>query len=238
MPTSLEPLDVQAGLYPDGVGKFNEYDLVPGVCILPVAEDPPTSASELRDYSPVIVARLHAPYRIRRVRYDAKKDNNPPVGIPAPDDAGKFVFVGGTISVQTRVNSSLVNYDWNVGAEYLFVENCVSRVEDGFVLGSSMVPPAMAQENAQTVGGNVFAPAGSLSVGAIGAALGTSGPQGAIVSAGVDAKTGYRMAQTINFFGRWGYNQDSFLPGEFFNDRIVNGDLNVQPTTAELRSGG
>lgn len=227
MTSQRRPLDVQSGGYPGGVGKANEYVLCPGVCVLPLAEVPPTDEEELKTYSPVITAQLHAPYRIRRVEYDSKKVNNPPAGIPSPSDAGAFVFLGGTLGVVTTLNTSLVNYDWSVVTEYSFVENCVSRVEDGFVLGSFQAPSQSSAENAGAQGFPLFGPpsyAGNALVGAI-------------RQAGNDALTGYKMSLSINFYGTWGYNQDAYLPGNFFNNALVNADLNTQPVTEELRTG-
>jgi hypothetical protein len=79
----------QAGrdLYQGGQGVLNEYAFDPGVCVLPVAEDDPGGA----DWSPVVVCRLHAPFRTRKTRYDSQKQQNPPV-VPTPADTGAFVF--------------------------------------------------------------------------------------------------------------------------------------------------
>lgn len=221
MPTVRpKPLDAQPDLYENGIGKFNEYRLEPGVCILPLAQEPPTNQSELADWSPVVELHLHAPYRVRRVRYISDKVNNPPV-LPSPTSQGAFIFTGGTLSIVTALNTSLANFNWTVDADYEFVENCVSRIQDGFVLGSYQVPMAMAKENARDLGLNLFSPPGqSASTGGI----------GAVAQAGLDARTGYLMGEQINFYASWGYNQDAFLPGTLFNDRIVNGDLSIQNT--------
>lgn len=241
-----EPLDQQAGLYPDGIGKANGYTFRPGTCVLPLAEDPPTDPEELKNWSPVAVLRLHAPYRERRVSYGSTKVNNPPAGIPAPASQGAFVFLGGDLSVTTVLNASLANFDWTVATDYRFVENCVSRVEDGFVLGSYQVPTVMAQQNAQLeTGADVFGPvpAGNAVAGPASgqgsAAQKVLVSPGAVGYAGVDAQTGFAMGAGIDFYGTgWGYNCDAFLPGEFFNPRLVNSDLCPQDQTTTLTTGG
>lgn len=222
------PIDAQAGLHPRGVGKINEYTFCPGVCVLPLAEDPPTDETELRTYSPVLTAKLHAPFRIRKVVYDTDKVNNPVVGIPAPSDAGAFVFLGGSMAVATVLNTSLVNFDWKIATEYSFVENCASRTQDGFVLGSSPVPVQSSVDNANSVGLSIGQPASTLPV------------PGAIARAGNDAKAGYFMATNVqnNLYGTWGYNQDSYLPGCVFNTAIVNSDLNTQPISQSGSGSG
>lgn len=240
-----EPLDQQAGLYPVGIGKINEYTLHPGVCVLPLAEDPPTNPTELGNWSPVVVLRLHASYRQRRVVYRSNKTNNPPAGIPSPASQGAFVFVGGEIGVTTALNSSMTNFDWTVVTEYDFVENCVSRVEDGFVLGSYQVPTTMSAQNAQMeTGTDVFGPppAGDAVPGPMsgqGQRAKVLISPGAVGYAGVDAQTGFVMGASIDFYGSgWGYNCDAFLPGEFFNPRLVNSDLCTQEQIATLTTGG
>lgn len=205
--------DVQAPLYKNGADVKNEYEMDPGVCVLPIAQDPPTSAGELSTWSPVVVLRLHAPYRIRKVRYDITKTNNPPI-LPSPQDAGKFVFVGGSIEFSTAANGTLVNYDWSTVAQYTYIEDCVSRVQDGFVLGR--VP-----WNDPTAGTN-----------AIYYGQGPNPQIGAVSQAGVDALAGYNMGISLLTgisSGAWGYNQDSFFPGTLFNDQFVNGG----PTSAQ-----
>lgn len=212
-----QPLEVQTDLYPQGAAGHNSYTFEPGVCVLPLAEEPPTSPGELANWSPVVVLQLHAPYRVRRYEYSAKKENNPPI-IPAPGNVGKFVFTGGSLTVlQPALNTTLTNYDWSVGAVYEYVENCVSRIQDGFVLGAPPYPLVTDVENAQSVGLSVFS------------ASSPSAPSlGAVSQAGVDAVVGYRMGQGINFSGSWGYNQATFLPGVFFNAGLPNGDVSGQ----------
>lgn len=197
----------QAGLY-NQHGMMNEYTLVPGVCVLPLAEDPPTSETELAQYSPVVVLRLHAPYRVRHVVSKSEKVNNPPV-VSSPGDTGAFVFVGGTLSFGNTINATYRNFDWEVGAEYLYVENCVSRTEDGFVLGS---PPFTWESAALNLGLGGAPPVPQI---------------GAISQAGVDVRIGVVQGDLIVGVGgylndSWGYNVSSYYPGTLFSDDLFN----------------
>lgn len=215
------PDQKQAPLYPAGVDIVNDYQFEPGVCILPLAEDPPEMSDEetgdntgaLKDWSPVVVLRLHAPYRVRRQTTSAKKQNTPPV-VPSPADAGKFVFAGGAISIANALNMTNANFDWLVNTEYVFVENCVSRNQDGFVLGAPPYDTLIETGNSQAFG---ILPS-QLPTG--------MGPEfGAVASAGSEAQTGWMMAQ--NLFseannGVYGYNNRSFYPGNFLDDKLSN----------------
>jgi hypothetical protein len=228
-PQPLDDLQAPQG-YPNGVGINNTYRFESGVCILPVAEEPPTDIGRLASYSPVVALQLHAPYRVRRVRYDTRKVNNPPV-VPTPQSIGAFVFVGGVMGVVTSLNSSLGTFDWDVVNDYTFVESCVSRPQDGLVLG---LPPwtwVTSQEN------SLFF-AGALEVGA---ALSGAGQIGAIARAGPDAKVGYVMGQQAAVYlsknEGWGYNTPSFFPGGLFNGDLVNAGP-APAGSASLSSGG
>lgn len=209
MPSTI---DVQDRLYQNGCDQSNRYRFVPGSCVLPLAEDPPNDLGELATYSPVVVLLLHAPYRIRDVRYGMKKINNPPI-LPSPKDAGAFVFLGGTISVSTELNQTLANFDWDTETVYTYVENCVSRIEDGLVLGRPPYDEVIAAENRENY--PLIPPL-----------------LGAIAHAGADPVAGYQMGlAAYPFFGdgAWGYNCESYLSGVFFDDSLVNGGPPLVP---------
>lgn len=204
-----QPVDrTQVSFYPDGSQVLNEYDLRPGVCIIPVAEAPPTDLVALRTWSPVVVLKLHAPYRLRRVRYESFKQNNPPI-MPAPESAGAFVFVGGAIVFSNGLNQSGVAADWKTRTEYSYVENCVSRTEDGFVLG--VTPYGTLNIDQQTAA--QYPP--------------TNTQIGAVAQAGTAAKIGFTMGQAITQAvtanRAWAYTVCSFAPGTLFNNQIANG---------------
>ena len=215
-----QPRDnMQVDLYL-GDGIHNTFEFQTGVCVLPLAEEPPTSQGELKTYSPVVVLRLHAPYRKRTVRYSQPKQNNPPV-IPAPADVGSFVFVGGMLGVRNNLNNTYANFDWDVQSTYVFVENCVSRYQDGFVLGEMPYQYDVAWQNMDQTGAPVPGPNGSL--------------VGAIQNAGVEARVGYNQGIQVGLTGfdqgpgplspavGWGYNTPSYLPGVFFSTAMING---------------
>jgi hypothetical protein len=201
----------QAGrdLYQGGQGVLNEYAFDPGVCVLPVAEDDPGGA----DWSPVVVCRLHAPFRTRKTRYDSQKQQNPPV-VPTPADTGAFVFTGGNILLTTQLNPSFQRFDWTVVTEYTFVENCRSRPQDGLVLGLPAYTWTSSLENLQGIG--QATPANL---------------DGAVAQAGYDAKVGFQQAYVqaaaIANDGNWSYNTSSFFPGQFFDPNMANGGQQV-----------
>lgn len=209
------PVDnTQADQY-DGLGVVNSYEFRPGVCILPLAEDPPTSESELRTYSPVVVARLHAPYRVRKATYNAAK-KNAPFPLPSPADTGSFVFLGGAVVLTNNLNATFRTFDWSGGSEYLFVENCVSRPEDGMVLG---IPPFNWLSSSINAQSGYSAP-----------------PIGAVSHGGKDVLVGYTQGQQMegNQGGLkdvWGYNTPSYYPGLLFYSDMLNGGEPVVPVS-------
>jgi hypothetical protein len=205
---------VQGSLYEQGMEISNDFDFDPGVCILPLAEDPPESEGELATWSPVVVLRLHAPYRQRKTRYNTAKTNNPPI-MPTPEkDSGAFIFVGGTLSIQNVMNQSYISFDWLVQSEYIYVENCVSRNQDGYVLG---MPPWRWETNAINAAG--FAPAAPTI--------------GAVSHAGSDVLVAAAMGGNIvpdqDSTGTYFYNMTNYLPGRFFSDNLINGGIPVNP---------
>lgn len=211
----IAAVDKQASLFMEsnntrsnGQGVTNEYTIVPGVCILPVAESAPCNPAELAEWSPVVVLRLHSPYRIRKVSYSGKKSRTPPI-LPSPNDVGAFVFTGGTLMFHApEINQSMVSSDWPVETQYTYIENCPSRTIDGFVLGVPSYPMVVQQENLALAGG-------------------TGTPQfGAIAQAGQDAKVGWTLSQGLNLdYTNWTYNCQAYYPGVLFNDNLPNGGL-------------
>lgn len=204
MPTLLD--NSQTQLYQNAL-QTNDYTLDPGVCVLPVAQEPPSDEGTLRTWSPVVILRLHAPYRIRKLRTGTKKQNSPPI-IPSPADVGKFVFVGGGITFANAMNSTNSNFDWAVETEYVYVEDCVSRNQDGFVLSSTPWVWECTEENSRRIGGTPPVPA-----------------VGAISEAGLEPLIGSFMSSDIrpNSSTGWAYNVPSFFPGLLLNDNLANG---------------
>lgn len=223
---------VQADLY-DGIGNANNYTMMPGICILPLAEDPPTDPTELANYSPVVIGKLHAPYRMRQFNFSEQKQNNPPV-IATPKDVGAFVFIGGSINFMNQFNSTWWNSDWNVSGTYSYIENCVSRPQDGFVLGSTT--PFSNDANIAAI--NMYPPNPSIKIGAI-------------AQAGPSAQAGYLYGQylvqgvvgsqtqgsqesgssngslqvALGIRPAWNYTMSSFYPGTLLNDGLANGSI-------------
>jgi hypothetical protein len=202
------PDDTQQILNYNHYGSQNDYVVLPGVCILPLAEDPPTT--KLSSYSPVVIARLHAPYRIRKYTTRSDKVNNPPP-MPQFGDSGAFVFINGVISLGNTLNSTYSNFDWEVGTEYTYVENCVIRAQDGLVLGTPPFSQNTSQINSEQY-------------------QGTIPTIGAVAYAGSDVLVGYWQGQQIvvggsqgTLNGVWGYNTTSFYPGQLFYTDLANG---------------
>lgn len=206
-----DTLQAQYDLYTNGSLTTNDYEFRPGVCVLPVCEDPPDENLTFQNqrFTPVDVIRVHAPYRVRTYRNRANKQQNPPV-VPSPADAGKFVFVGGSVEIANGLNGTGQRFDWEATAQYVFVENCVSRIKDGLVLGSPPYNTYIQDENLRDIG----TPSQSNLVGAVSAA-------------GTDAKVGYqqasRQAAAIASGGAWGYSTCSFFPGQLFDANMANG---------------
>lgn len=210
----------QAGNYTRG-GNANEYTFVSGLCVLPLAEDPPTDPAELADWSPVVVVRLHAPYRIRNFSTLVEKEKNPPP-LPAPQDTGAFVFLGGSITIVTNFDNTFRNYTWDAAASLQFVENCVSRPQDGLVLGTLPYAETVNRENVVNYGTSLH----PLVEGQV-----TYTPSGALKQAGAPVKAGHNMGvaivsnpvtgELVN--NGWGYNNATFYPGVLFYSDLPNG---------------
>jgi hypothetical protein len=206
----------QSPLYTDETKSLDEYEIDPGVCVLPVAGPEPEDPVERADWSPVVFLRLHAPYRVRKSVARAVKTSNPPV-VPAPADAGAFVFVGGHVQIANAMNTSLAAFDWTVTTEFVFVEDCPHALSDGFVLTAA---PFTYQTQAENALG------GSRTVTSL----------GAVSLAGADARVGYYQGAVIprDPFGAWRYNTPTYYPGHLFNEDLVNGGPNPLRVTPPL----
>ncbi len=221
--------DLQADLY-DAEGGINEYSVDTGVCVLPLAEDPPTTQSELVDYSPVVVLRLHAAYRIRKYQHVAQKKNNPPP-TPSYADVGAFVFLGGAVRITNSLNPTFRNYDWNIVCEYNYVEDCVCREQDGYMLGNPVWD--WYTDAANQVQYGVSTPAvGAIAQGGITSLVGYRQGQQIVINAElvtggntvVDPET-QSQANPLNgaLQTSWGYNSPSYYPGTLILSQSING---------------
>lgn len=201
----------QAGSYTGGAGNANEYAFHPGVCVLPVAEDPPEDPAELAAWSPVVALRLHAPYRTRLFKQTAVKEGNP-AAVAAPGDTGAFVFLGGSMAVASKLSTALRTYDWSSEAAYHYVEACASRDasgnELGLVLGTLPYKEVVNREN------EVYGY--------------TPPPLGAVARAGRAATVGYNMGlqlvagQDGQLRETWVFNNQAFFPAELFYSDLAN----------------
>ncbi|VTR92152.1 unnamed protein product [Gemmata massiliana] len=192
-------------------GSIDEFELVEGTFVLPVAEDPPTDPEELRLWSPVVIVRGHAPYRKKTVHFKASKSGAPPV-LARPESVGALAFLGGTLAFQQPLmDTSLAKFVWEGMGSYSFVENCRSDPDDGFVLTG--VPWTTANQ-------------------AVNYSTGVSGnPQfGAVARAGADAKFGWAVGQAISLNDpAYNYNVATYIPGKFFGSGLLNGEIEIVP---------
>ena len=207
----------QAGNYTGGLANVNEYTIVPGVCVLPLAEDEPNDLQELADYSPVVVLRLHAQYRLRKFNQIAGKERNP-APIAAPRDTGGFAFLRGAITIKSEVNATYNDLNWFVGCEYLFVENCtpVDALGNplGLVLGMLPFQTTIDASNEQRLGINPP----DIGAAALGGAAVTSGWIGGVLIAN---------PQTGALNPNWSYSSQAFYPSQLFYTDLPNGGTPV-----------
>lgn len=186
----------------------NQYEMVPGTFALPVADEAPEDATELADWSPVVVVQAHAPYRIRRVAWATRKSGAPPV-IPSPETTGAFTFVGGAIHFDyPRFDALGSGFLWSIKGEYAFVETVRSDVSDGWILGSEPVPSQVNQQLLTTYGG------------------GTAPEIGAVSQAGVEVKMAYAESLGLSLTSAdYTFWSPTFFPGALANDGMLNGDV-------------
>lgn len=186
----------------------NDYRHFSGQIVMPKAEDPPTSNSELATWSPVSVVQIHAPYQTRTMSFATKKRGSPPV-LPEPANSGAFVFLGGDLNFKGPTNDiSLTKFDWEVSGTYAYVQNCRSAASDGYVLTGFPFPLSSQYANLVYSGGG-------------------QGPTvGPVASAGADVLTGYTLAQQIDFATPyWSYSTPTYFPGKMFNPDLSIGGL-------------
>lgn len=194
----------QGQLYKD-YNVVNEYHIEPGVFVLPVAEAEPADPVELANWSPVVVVQAFAPARYRKAVFAVEKSRRPPV-LPAPDDTGSSVFVGGDLTFGSpRFNLTSQDWDWSAAGEYNFVESARHAYTDGFVIGGLPLPLQTQVDAASAY------PAAQLYVGAVAAA-------------GRDARIGVTQGNDINLNDpAWNYTCCSLFPGQLFSTDVLNG---------------
>lgn len=182
----------------------NTYRMEPGVFVLPLAADEEDLAE---GETPVRTVKAHAAFRVRDMKFAAKKSDAPPC-IPSPESAGAFTFIGGAIRFNgPSANQTLMSWDWVVEGQYTFVEDCNSTPDDGFVLTSLPFQLETQEQNRLQYGvGNPTT--------------------GAVAVAGEDAKTGFAQASQINTQSQhWEYTSITYFPAQLLNAEMVNGEL-------------
>lgn len=209
---NVNPNDnVQIGQYEQGYDSTNVYRTRPGVCVLPLAEDPPTTPEELYSYSPVVALRLHAPYRERNNVVKVNKDSAPPI-LQAPVDVGSFKFLGGETLVHNTLRQDQLGFDWQAVTDYRYVELAVPLPSDGLVLGT---PPWTWPQVTQAVAAGVV-PAYPVT--------------GSVATAGGQVLYAKGAGDDINpSNGAYTYQFPTFYPGTFFNYYLANGGVPTIP---------
>lgn len=111
------PDDAQADDYLEWVSE-DEFVHDPGTFELAVAlTDDEIKAGK----SPVSIGRLTPPTVRKITRWRAKKRGTPPV-VPAPSDAGKAKFMGGSITIpKPTLTTTSVDHVWAASGEYHYV---------------------------------------------------------------------------------------------------------------------
>ncbi|MDB5306729.1 MAG: hypothetical protein JWO38_931 [Gemmataceae bacterium] len=198
------PDDAQAEGY-TAWGTDDEFSHDPGTFALPIAL---TDSEMAQGKSPVSIGRVHAPFRQKTTRFQAKKRLTPPV-IPAPINTGAFVFLGGTVSFPSPAHSTTgVDHEWSANGTYLYVENCHDvPLRDGYVLSSPPYLSAIGQSNMSTTPPSV-----------------PQGSKGAIAFAGTDARVGVALAKSVtpgNNLAR--LSTTSWFPGTSLDATLING---------------
>ena len=190
------------------LGCLDEFELKAGAYELPIAADPPTDLDALKTWSPVVVVQAHAPYRIKRVNFKAKKNGSPPQ-IPSPASSGALVFLGGTLVFPTpQPDMTTSTFNWQAMGRYEFIENCRSDNSDGFVLtGRPFTLQVQADNQNLPFAGNV--------------------DYGAVAQAGPDAQMGYLVGQAAQSDGLtdpyFAYTIPTFWPSMFLSADVLNG---------------
>lgn len=191
MPYTLD--QEQAQLYQD-YGMTDDYTFVSGAFALPVATSDTTE-------SPVDVVQAFRPYRVRNLRFNAKKNATPPV-IPSPESVGEFTFLGGDISVNAPTPTSDHNFQWTVGGELTFI--CTAPTTDGLILGTR---PMIFEQQAAI-------PLFSVN----------SDMPDDVQAAGRGAVAGYRLGEQVDLTNPFYlYPEISYLPATFFSTDLLTG---------------
>jgi hypothetical protein len=181
----------------------NHYVIESGKFVLPVAID---EADLEAGESPVCIITAHAPFRHRTVSFDNEKNGGPPM-IPSPEDAGAHVFLEGSILFHPpRMNATLDSFSWKVVGNYAFIENVKHDLDDGFVLGTQVVP-SYAQEQLKTLySGNL------------------QGQTGAVASAGPDVTVGVAEAAQMDVTNStYSYLSTGWFPPQMLNEAVLSG---------------
>ncbi len=202
MPTKMDA--AQAEHY-QGLGLQNDYQIMSGQFVIPIAEEPPEDAQELAAWSPFVMVQAHAEYRLRRFSYSAAKHRNPPI-LPKPADVGAFKFLTGTVQLPHPSVQTDGSYTWTANINYVFAESCVSDSNTGFVIGSTL-DAFTTQVNNQQYQSVQEAPAN-------------------ITGSGIGPQSGWGMAKNIDTNApSWSYSEPSYYPAQ-----LLSSDLIVGPT--------
>jgi len=200
----------QAGRY-NNANLSNQYVVNSGTFVLPVAEEAPTDPTELANWKPLVVVKAHAPYRLRKVNYAAKKEVTPPI-LPAPEDSGAFVLLTGSVSLPHPKVRPGGDFVWTGATEYYMAEVAPVNSEAGMVLGGLF--DAFDLPTQAVTGAGV-----GIGLGVAGNSLPTS-----VRESGNGPKAGWVAAQSIDLNNpAWDYREPSYFPSQLFSSDLLCG---------------
>jgi len=187
----------QVGLYKD-YPFTNNYTLMSGRFVLPVALDNPTTTE-----SPVDVIQAFTPYRMRTLSFAADKEGTPPL-FPAPSTSGAFTFIGGDLTLPAPAPQANGRFRWSGSGEYVFVSTAQQEATLGFVIGQR--PFVYASQDDLPINDQ------------------SQGIPREVSLAGRGPKTGYLLGQAIDLTSPlYVYDEPSYLPKTFFSTDLLNG---------------
>jgi hypothetical protein len=204
-------MDAAQAEHYQGLGLQNDYQIMSGQFLIPLAEDAPTDPEELAEWTPFVMVQAHAAYRLRRFQYSVTKHRNPPI-LPKPADTGAYKFLTGTVQLPHPSVQSDGSYTWTAATNYVFAEACVSNSDTGFVIGSTLdaFPNQINNQQYQT----------------------TADAMANVSESGTGPKSGYGLAKTLDTNSpHWSYGEPSYYPAELLSADLVIGPISYPSIT-------
>lgn len=194
--------DEQVELYKK-LGVENEYSVISGKFVLPVAQASPTTDAAKATFVPCVVVQAFAPYRTRKVSYGVMKDCTPPQ-IPQPTSSGPYTFIEGVVQIPFPSVNTAGTFSWSVGLEYMYIENVYTDHNTGYVLGQTPYVWQTQEDDSQ---------------------LTTQNPAPVLVNqCGIGPKVGWAQSQLVDFAQPlYQYREPSYFPPVFHSVDLIVG---------------